>query len=145
MKIVADWLMVNIKEGYQGVKERKSNEKLIRVSELQDLAEGVIELGDKEHEIYKYLFNDLLVVEQGVFKWNEQSKSFCKVSDEYDGISEPKPIENIYYNAHNELYEKIKKSNINIEEIIKDEAIERHRQQMERLASIMPKLPDLNK
>jgi hypothetical protein len=93
MTVTADWIMVNDKDGdtWYGTKERKQGERLMRVHELQEMANDDIELGLQDHPSRQHLFNDFLVVQQGVFQWNEKSKSFRKVSDKYDEISEPIP------------------------------------------------------
>lgn len=85
--MLADWLMVSQQDFCQAVKKRKHGQRLMNISELHEMTGDVIDLGN--HPAHKYLFHDFLVVRQGVFQWDESSKSHRKVSDHYDGISEP--------------------------------------------------------
>lgn len=93
MTVTADWIMIHGKDGdtYYGTKKREHGEKLMRVSELQEMANDIIK-EDLRHESNNYLFNDFLIVQQGIFQWNERSKSFRKVADHYDKISDPVPL-----------------------------------------------------
>jgi hypothetical protein len=81
MNVKADWIMVNGKDGdtFQGVKERNNGEKVMSLSELQKMANDVIELGNRDHSAFKFLFINHLEVVQGIYKWNEESKSFLMV------------------------------------------------------------------
>lgn len=95
-KIIADWFMVHRADGdtCSGVKKISSGEKLMFLSEIQEMAFDIIDNGN--HPAYKYFFNDLLVVEQGVFKWD--GKTYKKVANKHDGISNLIPMEN--HNDH---------------------------------------------
>jgi hypothetical protein len=43
------------------------------------MANDVIELGNRDHSAFKFLFINHLEVVQGIYKWNEESKSFLMV------------------------------------------------------------------
>jgi hypothetical protein len=75
------WTMVHDNDAIWGVKERKNNEKIISFSELQEMVNDVVELENENHEAYNYLFNDFLVVNEGVYKWSEESKKFIMIID----------------------------------------------------------------
>ncbi|ULO09651.1 hypothetical protein H1230_13270 [Paenibacillus sp. 19GGS1-52] len=89
-KVVADWIMVENDGTIYETKNKKPDEKTIRVSDLQKNTTDLVEqFGDLNKTAWKYLFTDTLVVQQGVYKWNEKASSFKKVADGYKSLSKP--------------------------------------------------------
>jgi len=85
---IADWIMVEDGDCVFGTKELKNGQKVIRVNELYEIA---MDAKEDMHPSNEYLFTDVFVVDQGVFKWNKNTESFKKISDSYDCLSKPIP------------------------------------------------------
>lgn len=83
-KVEIDWIMVSNDESFGGTKTVKSGQKIMTVNELSKEVSFCIE-ENMVHRHMKYIFNDILALDDGVYKWI--GNRFKKLADTYDSIS----------------------------------------------------------
>lgn len=90
--IEIDWIMVCNDVSFHGTKTVKSGQKIMTVNELS----REVAFLRKEKMIDRfneYIFNDILALDDGVYKWNENQ--FKKLAGTYDSVSPPKPLKSL--------------------------------------------------